>query len=180
MSKNQTGRKRRPQYMHKVDAYLFRYVDDPETIQAQEIVIRDIRSAGTKITASYSLTSGCTGGEVIFKEEQYLLSIERAEEIISLCNARIELINRLISHFTPEEQEFIKLFWFDVPPDERGYISYRNHVVLDAVPWFRDQDYRAMPGNSFYVWRLRIYKQWYRLLFGEEPRDDEQGERFRV
>ena len=166
------GRKYRPKWQIQIDAALFRYVDDPTTIRIQEGRLRELRLTGTRTTAAYSLAGG-GGGESVTKEERYVLEMEQAEEQIRISQERMRLVSKLYcEHFSAEEQEFIRLFWLDVKPVDRGLIWLRNQAVIGEVGWLRDPEDRRRPSDSFWIWRKRIYNKWWNLLFPDIPKDE--------
>lgn len=179
-------RKIRPKWQNMVDAALFRYVDAPDTIRLNEIRIQEIQEDGTRITPVYKTITeeklealremgykgtldGSSGGEVTFQPDRYVQELAKCEETIRLCQEKILLINKMLcEHFNAEEQEFIRLFWLDVPPTLRGSIWARNKMVTDKVRWFLNPYRPDRPSDSFWTWRKRIYARWNQLLFGEE------------
>jgi len=164
-------RKIRPKWQNMVDAALFRYVDAPDTIRMNEIRIQEIQADGTRITPVYELMEGSSGGDVTFQPDRYVQELAKCEETIRLCQERILLVNKMLcEHFNAEEQEFIRLFWLDVPPTLRGSIWARNKMVTDEVRWFLDPDKRDRPSRDYFFWRERIYKRWWELLFSDMPK----------
>ncbi len=167
------GRKLRPVWQIKIDAYIFHYADDPRTIRAQELRIKELELAGTKTIASYDPRYGTGGGGGTTKEERHLLELEHAREQIALCRERIELIDGILQdYFNGEERQFIRLFWLDIAPGDRGLIQVRNHAVIKKIGWLRDPDDRRQPGREFRRWRLRIYNKWWNILFPDMPKEN--------
>jgi hypothetical protein len=155
-----------------IDAFLFRYIDDPTTIKAQEIIIQELRQDGTRTTAVYELREGSSGGEVTYQADQYVQEITQAEDIIRVCQERMALINKLYCEcFSKEEQEFIRLFWFDIPRIMRGLIWERNREVIKQIRWFMDPEKGDRPSQVYYDWRKRIYGKWWELLFGDAEKE---------
>ena len=68
---SKSGRKHRPKWQVIVDATIFRYQDDPRTIQIAQNRIKELTLSGIKTTAQYALREGTGGGEATFKEERY-------------------------------------------------------------------------------------------------------------
>lgn len=167
------GRKLRPKWQVMIDAAIFRYCDDPQTIRFQETRLHEIQLAGCRTTPAYSLAGGISGGESVTKEERYVQEIEQAEEQIRISQERMTLVNKLLcDHFSAEEQEFIRLFWLDVKPVDRGLVWLRNKAVIQEIRWFIDPDKRDRPSRDYHRWRLRIYTKWWNLLFPDMPKDD--------
>jgi len=185
------GRKLRPKWQIQVDALIFRYCDDPTTIRLQEGRLRELRLTGTSITANYNaitddelealqergycktLVEGSRGGPTVFKADRYVQEIEQAEEQIRISQERMTLVNKLLcGHFSAEEQEFIRLFWLDVKPVDRGLVWLRNKAVIQEIRWFIDPDKRDRPSRDYHRWRLRIYTKWWNLLFPDMPKEE--------
>jgi hypothetical protein len=167
------GRKLRPKWQIIVDAFLFRYVDDPGTIRAQQNRIKELELTGVKTTPAYSLAGGISGGESVTKEERYVQDLEHAREQIEVCRERRVLVAKMLQeHFNEEEQTFIRLFWLDVKPIERGFIWERNRRVIQEIRWFMDPDKRDRPSDAYYDWRTRIYNKWWTLLWPDRGKDD--------
>lgn len=172
---SKSGRKRRPLWQVKVDATLFRFVDDPRTIRIQQNRLREIQLTGLRMTASYK--EGTTGGESITKQERYILDEEACREQIAISQERIKLIDKVLREcFSDEERTFIKLFWLDVPIPDRGAVGTRNRMVIHEVGWLADPDDRRRPGDSFWYWRLNIYDKWWHILFPDMPKGEQTGE----
>jgi hypothetical protein len=164
------ARRERPSWQILVDDFLWRYVDAPATIKAQQIRQNELIEDGVRLTPVYEIREGSPGGEVTYQAQRHAELVEECECVIRNCLDRIELINSLlITHFDADQQEFIKLFWLDVPPSVRLSVWGRNKLVLEAIPWFRDATYRNRPSRSYYDYRLRVYQTWDNLLFGGEP-----------
>lgn len=165
------GRKRRPVWQIKIDAFIFHYVDDPATIRAQKLRIRELELTGTKTTGSYELMEGSRGGESTTKEERYVLEMENAREQIEISQERIELVEGLLkSHFTPEERQFIWLYWLGIEAGHRGSTYIRTRAVIDVIGWLRDPDDKRRPSREFRRWRQRIYNKWWEILFPDLPK----------
>lgn len=171
------GRKHRPKWQIQVDAYLFHYVDDPKTIKAQKLRIRELELSGTRTTAAYELREGSGGGQSITKEERYVIELEQCREQVKISEERRAMVDNLLAeHFSPEEQTFIQLFWFDIKPTDRGLIWTRNKIVIDTIGWLRDpEDYRR-PSENYWKWRLRIYNKWWDLLYPDMPKEETKAD----
>lgn len=156
----------------EVDCYLFKYVDDPMTIKAQRSLIKELESTGIRITPTYILREGTTGGETITKEERYVLQLERAREQIEISQERRSLVDSLLqSHFTDEERQFIDLFWLTVKPLDRPLVGIRNRAVTREIGWLRNPDNKDRADRSYWDYRSRIYNRWWSLLFPDLDKD---------
>jgi hypothetical protein len=169
--------KRRPKWQIEIDAYLFHYVDDPDTIRAQQQMIREMRLTGTRTTTQHYPREVSTPQGRTTKEESYILRMEDAQEQIALCKERRALVDKwLRTHFSPEEREFIRLFWLEVPAQDRGLIRVRNQYVIREIGWLRDPDDRRRPNSNYWEWRKRIYRKWWDLLWPDRAKGEETTE----
>ena len=174
---SKSGRKHRPAWQTKIDAYLYRFVDDPRTIQLAQNRIKELTLTGIKTTAQYVLREGSGGGEATFKEDRYIQELEQAQEQIKISQERIRLIDRIMQeHFSEEERTFIRLFWLDVPIPDRGAIWTRTLTVIHMIGWLRNPDDSRRPGDAFYIWKRRIYQKWWDLLFPDIVQDESHVE----
>ena len=178
---SKSGRKHRPKWQVMVDATIFRYIDDPRTIQIAQNRIKELTLSGIKTTAQYALREGTGGGEATFKEDRYILELERLHEQIAISKERIRLIDRILQeHFSDEERTFIRLFWLDVPIPDRGAIWTRTLTVIHIIGWLRNPDDRSRPGREFYRWKDRIYSKWWELLYPDLARDESHADYIEV
>ena len=170
---SKSGRKHRPAWQVKIDAAIYRYCDDPQTIRIAQNRIKELQLTGIKTTAQYVLREGSGGGEATFKEDRYILELEQLHEQIAISKERIRLIDKILAeHFDAEERTFIKLFWLDVPVPDRGAVWTRNLMVIHIIGWLRDPDKKTIPGREYWRWRARIYQKWWELLYPDLPQDE--------
>jgi hypothetical protein len=161
----------------EVDYYLFKYVDDPMTIKAQRSLIKELESTGIRVTPTYILREGTTGGEAITKEERYVQQLERAREQIEISQERRSLVDSLLqSHFTDEERQFIDLFWLTVKPLDRPLVGIRNKAVTREIGWLRNPDNKDRADRSYWDYRSRIYNKWWLLLYPDLEKDTRKME----
>lgn len=161
----------------EVDCFLFKYVDDPMTIKSQASLIKEMESTGIRVTPTYILREGATGGESITKEERYVQQIERAQAQIGISRERRSLVDGLLqSHFTDEERQFIDLFWLDVKPMDRGLVGIRNRAVTREIGWLRNPTNKNRADRSFWTYRSRIYNKWWLLLYPDLEKDTRKME----
>ena len=166
-------RRYRPQWQVRVDAYLFRYADDPTTIRIQQNLIQEIELSGTRTIALYRPQISTTGRNT--QQEKYIITIEDAKEQITLCKQRQSIISSAMSrYFSAEERLFIRLYWFRVPPEERGLVRVRNHAVISdkRFNWLRNPDDIRRPSREYWRYRYRLYDRWWSLLFPDKPKEE--------
>lgn len=168
-------RRYRPQWQVRVDAYLFRYADDPVTIRIQQNLIQEIELSGTRTIALYRPQISTTSRTTMAQQEKYIITIEDAEKQIAICRQRQKIIDSAMSrHFSTEERLFIRLYWLKVPPEERGLVRVRNHAVISdkRFNWLRNPDDIRRPSREYWRYRYRLYDRWWNLLFPDKPKEE--------
>lgn len=174
---SKSGRKHRPAWQTRVDATIFRFVDDPRTIQIAQNRIKELTLTGIKTTAQYTLREGTGGNDSTAKEERYVIELEQLHEQIAISKERVRLVEKIMQeHFSEEERTFIRLFWLDVPIPDRGAIWTRTLTVIHMIGWLRNPDDSRRPGDAFWIWKKRIYQKWWELLFPDLPQDESHVE----
>ena len=100
---SKSGRKHRPAWQTRVDAAIFRFVDDPRTIQIAQNRIKELTLTGIKTTAQYTLREGTGGNDSTAKEERYVIELEQLHEQIAISKERVRLVEKIMQeHFSEE------------------------------------------------------------------------------